>query len=195
MKYKNNKLWLILAIVALVLLSGCAGTNTGPSQTGDKQAAPGTTAGKPVPGSAPAIHFSKLIEYLPAPPSGWTADEPQGFMNTVESGSWSMANRAYSKGDDARANIGIMDSAYYEVGLFASWKGIYQYESTEGYAKTTTIKGYPALEVYSKSSKEYAMYVDVKDRFMVYITVDNADKDTLNNLANAIDYSGIAGLK
>ena len=193
-----NKVCLILIVVAPVILSGCTGKDSGPSQAGTtpegKQTSPETTQEKPAPGSVQSVHFNKLIEFLPAALSGWTADEPQGFMNTVESGSWSMASRDYTK-DTARANVGIMDSAYYEVGWFSAWKGIYNYESTEGYAKTTTIKGYPALETHSKSSNEYALFVAVKDRFMVYMTIHEADKDTLNNIANSIDYAGIAALK
>lgn len=193
------KIWFVLAIALLLILSGCTGkdtnTQTGGTPTSEKQTISTTDKEKPAPGSVQAVHFSKLIEFLPEAPSGWTAQEPQGYTNTVESGSWSMANKEFTKGETGRADIGIMDSAYYEVGWFSAWNGIYQWESTDGYAKTTTIKGYPAFEMYSKSSNNYVLYINVKDRFMVYITVDGADKNSMNTLANAINYDGIASLK
>ena len=185
---------LILAIVALILLSGCTGKDTAQTVKTTDGNQP-SAENKPVAGSVQTVNFNKLIEFLPSAPSGWTAGEPQGFMNQIENGSWSMANKEYSKGDTARVNVGIMDSAYFDVGWFSAWKGIYNYESTQGYAKTTTIKGYPGLEVYTKSSNEYVLYVNVKERFMVYITVDGADRQTMDTFTNAIDYAGIAALK
>jgi hypothetical protein len=191
-----KKAILILAIVALILLSGCTGKDTGPQtvKTTDGNQ-PSSAENKPVAGSVQTVNFNKLIEFLPSTPSGWTAGDPQGFTYNIENGSWSMANKEYTKGDTTRATVGIMDSAYYDVGWFSAWKGIYNYESTEGYAKTTTIKGYPGFEVYTKSSNEYVIYVNVKERFMVYITVDGADIQTIDMFANAIDYAGIAALK
>lgn len=196
--FRSIHLFLTLLMVALILVSGCAEKNNRPLQTDNPTEVKNSqnkTLEKPAPGSVQAVHFSKLAEYLPSAPSIWTANEPQGFMFPTENGSWSMVNKEFTKGDTATANVGIMDSAYNEVGWFLVWKGIYNYESAEGYAKTMTVKGFPALEKYSNSSNEYAMYVDVEDRFMVYITVRDSDKDNLNNLTNAIDYAGISALK
>jgi hypothetical protein len=193
----SKKVILILLIVALILMSGCTGNNTGPSQTekttGGNQ--PSSTQEKPVPGSVQTVNFKKLIEFLPSPPTGWTAKEPQGFMYDIDSGSWSMATKDYTKGETASANVGIMDSAFNDVGWFSAWQGINNYESTEGYAKTVTVKGYPSFEIYTESNNQYVLYVNVEDRFMVYITVDDADRETMNTLANGIDYAGIAALK
>ena len=105
-----------------------------------------------------------------------------------------MASRTYKKGDNERATVTLMDSAYYEVGLFSAWKGLVQMETSEGYFKTTKVKGYPAFETYSKSGKEYGTYVNIKDRVMVYIVVDNDDKDALTAIQNSINYAGIEGL-
>jgi hypothetical protein len=87
-----------------------------------------------------------------------------------------------------------MDSAYYNVGMFQAWNGFVQMETTDGYFKTTTVKGFPAFETYSKSSEQYGKYINVKDRFMVYIIAENNDKDVLNTLENSINYNGIGAL-
>lgn len=194
-----KQFFLVLLIVSLILMSGCTEKNANPSREDNIHDGEKTSQGKiqekPAPGSVQAVNSSKLIEYLPSAPPDWTAKEPQVFMYAAENGSWSMANKEFIRGDIATASVGIMDSAYYEVGWFLVWKGIYKYESAEGYTKTTTIKGYPALELYSKSDNEYTLYVMIKERFMVYIHVRDADKDALDNMANEIDYADIAALK
>lgn len=190
-----TKLILIIAIIGIVIFSGCAGTETDQeSETGDDQGTPTADSNIPAGGTVQAADFKKLIEFLPEAQSGWTAEEPTGGSFTIEDGSWSTATRTYNKGDDESATITITDSAYYNVGLFQAWKGFVQMETSDGYFKKTTVKGYPAFETYSKSSKEYGSYVNVKDRIMVYIIVDNDDKNSLNAIQNSIDFSGLEGL-
>jgi len=106
-----------------------------------------------------------------------------------------MAEKSYTKSgtEDITADVGIMDSAFYQVGWWAAWQGFYAWESTEGYGKTAEVKGFPAWEVYTKDGNDYGLYVGINDRFMVFIST-NSDKDTLYAFANSIDYSGIATL-
>ncbi len=145
--------------------------------------------------SAEAVHFNTLIEYLPDAPSGWDGEEPEGFSFMHEEGTWSMAMGSYTKSsnEDVTADVGIMDSAYYQVGWMAAWQGFYAYESTDGYAKTVTVEGYPAWEAYTEDDNEYVLYIGIADRFMVFIAT-NSDRDTLYEFADAIDYDGIADL-
>jgi PGF-CTERM protein len=142
-----------------------------------------------------AVPFDQLIEFLPNAPSGWDGGEPDGMTFTHEEGTWSMATESYTKSgaEDTTAEVGVMDSAFYQVGWLAAWQGFYAYESTEGYAKTVTVDGYPAWEAYTKDSGEYTLFVGINDRFMAFINT-NSDKDTLYDFANAIDYNGIAAL-
>jgi PGF-CTERM protein len=142
-----------------------------------------------------AVEYSKLIPFLPKAPSGWEAGEPQGFSFTHEEGTWSMASSDYSRAgaEDVTANVMITDYALYTTGWTGAWKSYYAWESTEGYAKTVTVQGYPAWEVHSKDSGDYSLSVAVNDRFLVFINT-NSDKDTLYKFADAIDYKGIAAL-
>lgn len=145
--------------------------------------------------SAEAVHFNTLIEYLPNAPSGWDSEEPEGFSFMHQEGTWSMAMESYTKSgnEEITAEVGIMDSAYYQVGWWAAWQGFYAYESTDGYAKTVTAEGYPAWEAYTKDDNEYVLYIGIADRFMVFINT-NSDRDTLYEFADAIDLDGIADL-
>jgi hypothetical protein len=193
----TTKFLTVIAIAGILLLSGCTGKDTSQGTDTENKITPTTNDSspeKPALGTVQTVHFSKLIELLPESPTGWTADEPQGNTFTIENGSWSMASKTYTKGDTGRAEVTIMDSAYYNVGMFQAWKGFVQWESTDGYYKTTTVKGFPAFETYSKSSKTYGRYINIKDRFMVYITAENDDKDVLNALENSINFNGIETL-
>jgi PGF-CTERM protein len=142
-----------------------------------------------------AVEYSKLIPFLPKAPSGWEAGEPQGFSFTQEEGTSSMASSDYSKAgaEDVTANVMITDYALYTTGWTGAWKSYYAWESTEGYAKTVTVQGYPAWEVHSKDSGDYSLSVAVNDRFLVFINT-NSDKDTLYKFSDAINYKGIAAL-
>jgi PGF-CTERM protein len=142
-----------------------------------------------------AVEYSKLIPFLPKAPSGWEAGEPQGFSFTHEEGTWSMASSDYSRAgaEDVTANVVIYDYAFYTTGWTGAWRNFYAYESTEGYAKTVTVKGYPGWEVYDKNSKDYSLFVGLNDRFLVFVGT-NSDKDTLYKFADVIDYKGIAAL-
>ncbi len=146
--------------------------------------------------STQAVHFSKLIEFLPDAFSGWEGEDPAGSTLTYEGGTWSMATKGYweigTQTPDVRATVVITDYATYTPG-WAAWQGFYAFESTEGSAKTVTVEGYPAWEVYTKDGNQYALSVNINERFMVFIDT-NSDKDTLYEFANAIDYDGIADL-
>ena len=75
------------------------------------------------------------------------------------------------------------------------WKSFTAYESTQGYMKSTTVKGFPAWDVYDKDSNTYTMMIGVGDRFIVYTTVEDGTKADLDALVNAIDVAGLAALK
>ncbi len=140
-----------------------------------------------------AVHFSKLIEFLPDPPSGWEAGEPSGGTVSTPEGSWSMVTRDYSKGDD-EASITIFDSANLQsVPYWGMWNSFYSYESTEGYAKTVNIGGYPAWEAFDKNSGQYTLFIGINQRFGVIVTT-NTNRDVLYSFANSIDLKGIGAL-
>jgi len=154
-----------------------------------------TPAPTPPPMSADAVHYNTLIEFLPGAPSGWDGEEPFGQTFTSGEGTWSMAMESYTKSgnEEITADVGIMDSAYQQVGWWAAWQGFYSYESADGYAKTVTVEGYPAWEAYTKDDNQYVLYVGINDRFVVFVNT-NSDRDTLYDFADAIDFDGVSAL-
>jgi len=95
-----------------------------------------------------AVDFNELISHLPDPPSGWTGREPTGMLMNTGEGAFSFGTREYQKdGADDEVNAVIWDTQYLEMGpWFVYWSGAYSWESTEGYMRSTTYKGYPAWE-------------------------------------------------
>jgi hypothetical protein len=153
-----------------------------------------TTAGEELP-VVQTVNFQELINYLPQPPTGWDAAEPEGGSFSYDGGTVSQALRNYVKlgGGDITAEVIIIDSAFNKVSAWATWQGFYAYQSAEGYAKKVAIKGYPAWESYTKSSEEYSFFVGINDRYFVFIHT-NSDSDSLYEFVDAIDYPGIAAL-
>lgn len=143
-----------------------------------------------------AVEYTKLIPFMPKAPLGWeAADEPQGFSFTHEEGTWSMASARYIKtgSEDLTADVMMNDYAQYTTGWTGAWKGYYAWESTKGYMKSVSVKGYPAWEIHEKDPNHYSLYVGLNDRFLVFVGT-NGDKDTLYKFVDAIDYKGIAAL-
>jgi hypothetical protein len=147
-------------------------------------------------GGTQAVEYSKLRSFLPKAPSGWEAlDEPQGDSITEDEGTWSFATAYYTlaRAEDVATNVMITDYASYTTGWTDAWEYFSAYDSTEGYAKTVTVQGYPAWEEFFKDYGAYHLSVALNDRFQVSIDT-NSDKDTLYKFSDAINYKGIAAL-
>jgi hypothetical protein len=212
MKMNTKKLRMLtlltVLVVGVVLISGCveAPEEKAPTPTPQEEVTP-TEEVRPEPGTVPAVHFSKLIPFLPDPPSGWVGEEPSGMMMTSDEWTWSTADRHYTKPDVRdEASIAIIDGAYLPVGPWMIWRGYFEYETTDGYLKSASFKGYQAWEEHSKTLgytpakgdytvNNYILHVGINDRFMVSISVYDSDRDALYAFADRIDYSGIAALK
>lgn len=194
--------WITIVVIMIVCacsITGCM-TNapsggTGPGQQSTITAAPTLTATRPAPGSVKAVDFNLLIPFLPNAPTGWTAEDPDGMTMNIENGSWTTASRSYSSGDEKRATVSIMDSAYYAVGGWEMWGHQYEMTTTEGYFKSGTVAGFPSWESHDIKSKSYGTLVGLNNRFMVSVTIDNGEKVDLDLFLNSINYQGIAALK
>ena len=204
---------LVLLIIGLVLVSGCTSSTTvspttktvtttatvqSTSVAGTTASATGTTS---TTGTGPAVQvvdFNKMVALLPAAPAGWKVDgEPSGLtMKDSDGQPWTMATGSYTStvNKDTTATITYQDTANQNVGFKSSWSGFQSMESTDGYFKSTQVKGNPAWEVYTKPDT-YGSWISVNDRFMVYVSIDKGTKADYDTIVNAIDFAGIAALK
>ena len=190
MKRLGFVLVLMLATVSLVT-AGCGGGGEEGTPTPTATETPQATAS---PGATEPVSFHTMMPFLPDPPSGWEADDPDGFTGNFGEWRWSQVEKDYTnQATDEFVSVGIHDSAFYQ-GFFwmADWQYKVEYESTEGYGRSATVGGYPAWEAYDEPDS-YTLMVFVADRFLVIISTET--EDSLNQFSDLIDYGGIAGVE
>jgi hypothetical protein len=148
--------------------------------------------GKPV----DPIAFQTLQTHLPKM-AGWEMSEPEGRRMTMPV-PFSQVEADYRKGE-SRVEMTIVDTGFAQM-LIAPWSMMlaagYSQESNDGYEKSTTVGGNPAIEKWNTRSKNGELNILVGKRFMV--TLDGRDLSDIKDLhafASAIDFSAIAALK
>jgi hypothetical protein len=191
----------LLVVIAAACAAGCASSSTGgKATTPSSTAAVGTTAGSSGTASGvAAVGYARLVPFVPKAAGAWKLEgDPMGMTGKDASGqafSW-VTGTYHRDGDEtAQASVQIHDLATAESPLKSLWKTFSAYESTEGYMKTTTVKGFPAWDVYDKNTGSYSMMLDVGDRYLVYVTVEDGSRADLEALMNAMDLAGLAALK
>lgn len=209
----RTALVLVLLIIGMVLVSGCTSSTTvspttttipttatsqSTSAAGTTASATATTSSSGTGAAVQAVDFNKMVALIPAAPAGWEADgSPSGLtMKDSDGHPWTMATGSYTSttNKDTTASVTYQDTANQNVGFKSSWSGFQSMESTDGYFKSTQVKGNPAWEVYTKPDT-YGAWISVNDRFMVYVSVDKGTKADYDTIVNAIDFAGIAALK
>ncbi|MEN6341426.1 MAG: hypothetical protein ABFC89_02595 [Methanospirillum sp.] len=207
----------LFVLLGVALAAGCTSTPTGTKPTtaptavgtavagtagtvATTLAAASASSGSSSSGSTvPAVGYARLIPFVPKSAGALKLEgDPMGMTSKDSSGKeFSWVTGTYTKtGDDkVQASVQIHDLATAESPLKGMWKSFTAYESTEGYMKSTTVKGFPAWDVYDKNGNTYDMMIGVGDRFIVYVIVEDGTKADLDALVNAIDISGLAAQK
>ena len=146
-----------------------------------------------------AVEYQKLLPILPEPPSGWTADKPEGSTEDVGGFKITNAHRDYRKGDGEKAPsaaISILDSVAnpdYVSATTEAWKS--NSDSSEGYAKSVSIDGNPGFETFEKDTKHAALWVMIADRYFVQIELQNQEPNALQDWIKRIDLKKLAAIK
>lgn len=209
----RTALVLVLLIISMVLVCGCTSSTTvspntktvtttaasqSTSASGTTASSSGTTSSSGTGATVQVVDFNKMVALLPAAPAGWKVDgEPTGLTMKDSNGHpWTMATGSYTStaNKDTTASITYQDTANQNVGFKSSWSGFQSMESTDGYFRSTMVKGNPAWEVYTKPDT-YGSWISVNDRFMIYVSVDQGTKADYDTIVNAINFAGIAALK
>jgi hypothetical protein len=145
------------------------------------------------------VDYKKLIPILPEPPSGWTADAPDGSTEDVGGFKLTSVHRDYHKGEQGgppAAAITIIDSAAnpdYVAATTGTWTQ--KSEGIEGYSKPVTIDGNPGFEAYEIEQKHASLWVMVGKRYFVEIELRNRDPKELQEWVKRIDLKKLAEIK
>ncbi len=146
-----------------------------------------------------AVDYQKLLPILPEPPSGWTADKPEGSTEDVGGFRITNVHRDYHKGEGDKtptAAISILDSVAnpdYVSATTAAWNN--NSESSEGYGKAVTINGNSGFEAFEKESKHATLWVMVANRYFVQIELQNQEPSELQEWIKRVDLKKLAAIK
>ena len=201
---------LILILACLMMAAGCTSSNPQTTTTSattmvatQTSAAAGTTPAAQAAAqsgtSGQAVDVKTLNALFPPAPAGWVIDQqPVGSTRLDEENhAWTASAAKYvsTANKETTASITYQDTAGRQVGFKTIWSSFKDAETSDGYFKSTTVKGNPAWETHSIAGKTFGTWVSVNDRFMVYVTIQNGTKADYDAIINAIDFTGIAALK
>lgn len=127
----------------------------------------------------------------------WITEEKDGATMSYNEGSWTWVTADYTlKSDDTvTAQVTIQDTWGAEgVGYSGMWGSQMAIETPEMKMYTGTAGGYPAYFVEDREEDTYSEIISIKDRFFVYVIVENGKPEYLTVFNNQINFKGIAGL-
>src|SRR4029434_5048538 len=146
-----------------------------------------------------AVEYGKLLPMLPEPPSGWTADKPEGSTEDVGGFKITNVHRDYRKGGGEKApsaEISVLYSVtnpYYVSATTEAWKS--NSDTSEGYAKSVNIDGNPGFETFEKDTKHAALWLMIADRYFVQVELQNQQPGELQDWIKRVDLKKLAGIK
>lgn len=147
-------------------------------------------------GKIEAVDFRVLKELLPDL-RGWEKRNPRGERTAFGGFGISNAEAEYALGE-SEVRLKITDTAGYSMMIapFSIFiQSGYEEEDETHYKKTTTIKGFPAIEEFYPSQKRGTLTVIVKNRFIVEAEGDNIEKvNILQDFLNSVDLKKLESL-
>lgn len=196
---------LLLILTILVMAAGCTSstpqattTQDAPGAPGTTPAAAGTTAASGV-SSGQAVDVKTLNALFPPAPAGWTFEgQPVGSTRLdSENNAWTASAATYTStaNKETTATITYQDTAGRKVGFKNIWGTFTAAENSDGYFRSSTVKGNPSWETHSIAGKTFKTWVLINDRFMVQVAIENGSDADYNTIINAINFAGIASLK
>ncbi|MDY6941547.1 MAG: hypothetical protein SVU69_00870 [Pseudomonadota bacterium] len=132
----------------------------------------------------------QLVEFLPAPLSGWTAEGSNSeAMAGAMFGGGVTANRAYTGKDGQRIEVTIATDSPMLQGMLMLLSNPMAM-SSQG-AKMKRIAGQKAMVTYDEQDSSGEIQMAVANRFLVTIQGDDVSEQELLDYAAAIDYKGL----
>lgn len=146
-----------------------------------------------------AVDFRELKALLPESLRGMKRTDATGQKQAAMGIQISNAEGRYASDDGKSVTLTITD-----MGSMTGVAGMatYAWASTEvdregdgSYEKTTTFKGFKALEKYDRQSKSGELSVLIEGRFVVEADGSNVDIDAIKSALGSVDLRKLAGMK
>ncbi|MCB2205493.1 hypothetical protein KQI65_12165 [bacterium] len=143
----------------------------------------------------PAVHFRKLIEYLPESFHDLEPGEAEGESATYGNWTFSQAKRRFTGPENSRVEVEIFDYAYISM-LYAPFRMMFKMnlnrESTKGYERATEIAGFPAVEKWKIDTERAEATALVGDRFIVTVKSQKMPEDTPRQVLEMMNLQDLA---
>jgi type II secretory pathway pseudopilin PulG len=142
------------------------------------------------------VSFRDLIALFPDI-DGWEKGKPTGERLTAPF-AYSTAEVTYSR-ETSRMTLKMADSGFNQL-FFAPFAMAmqmgYEKETTEGYEKSTQIRGQPGFEKWNSDRKDGEITMVVGKRFLVTVDADRIDDiQVLHDVVGRLDLDKLAALK
>ncbi|MEM6814308.1 MAG: hypothetical protein AAF600_07930 [Bacteroidota bacterium] len=129
------------------------------------------------------VDFRILIDMLPEQTQGFVRSEkPQGAGYTTQGASFSTASKTYSKGD-REMSITLNDYLGAEYMASAHSAQQFEYESTEGYAKSIEVDGIPGWVNFDYSD---TLFLYLAARFYTTVQAENTSESELRGAVSDV---------
>jgi pyruvate/2-oxoglutarate dehydrogenase complex dihydrolipoamide acyltransferase (E2) component len=147
-----------------------------------------------------AVDFRKLKELFPENLIGMKRTDASGERTKVSGVDVSNAEATYETPNDPSQQMTVMITDMgnvagpFRMGLTAWAATEFDRETESGYEKTTTYKGYRAVEEFDRQNQQAKFRVFVADRFIVEVDGSNISMEMVKKAVDEIDLSRLASL-
>ncbi|MGQ0811502.1 MAG: Yip1 family protein [Nitrospiraceae bacterium] len=149
--------------------------------------------------SVEPVNFRQLKDLLPDALPGMQRTDATGEKTSALGITLSKAEGTYRGPEHGSVTITISDigamSGLAGMALYAWANGEIDKESSTGYEKTTTYRGYKAYEKYDKADRSGELDVLISNRFVVHVEGSDITIEDLRSVLNKVDLSKLATLK
>ena len=136
-----------------------------------------------------SVHFSVLIDLLPERTQGFSRDgKPQGSRYSTQGVSFSTGMKNYSDGE-REMTITLNDYLGAEFYANAQSAQQFEYESTEGFAKSIEIDGIPGWVNIEYGDNDGTLFLYLEERFYATVNTTNTSEEELKAIASDIKLS------
>ena len=134
-----------------------------------------------------SVHFSVLIDMLPERTQGFSREgKPEGARYSTQGVSFSTGVKDYTNGD-RQMSISLNDYLGAEYYATAQSANQFEYESTDGYAKSIEVDGVPGWVNFDYESNEGTLFLYLEERFYLTINADDTNESELKAVADDVN--------
>ena len=145
------------------------------------------------------VEFTKLLPFLPEKVEGFVAERPQGTTSSAMGFQLTEVSRVYHKGSvdgEETVTVKLTDGAGNQF-FTAAHSAVAELntENAEGYEKGLQLDGFPAIERYTKESRDGSLTVFIASRYLVEIDIDGFDSKEMQAWWKRLDAKKLAALR